>query len=366
MWTAWEGSPMPWQKNLILGKGQSEISGMAGAPIAESYFTKVGGQMPDTLGFSINPFKSPSLFETTVKGFKTVPRYAKAGGTSKAQFASIDKFLQTKSEPGYAYMQMMKPEYEAVLPTGNVIGGLKSSYYTKIGGIKILGRKTLRTRASIYEGMATGETVKIGIKTIGRTSSGYSYRGPAMINIPSAALSSFSVRPGLKISSSKGYNLDASRSAASRNTGSPVSSARGSSNLISSSTVKSLSSLKSSLPSRRSSMISSSSLSKISSGISKVSSGTSLKSSITSKGSSGYSGISRGSSGGSSGGSGGYSRTSRNISYLKLSSNKYLWAPSKKKHPWAVKAKVKAMDWKITNPVPRLKGFAFKMPKVKK
>jgi hypothetical protein len=179
LWTAWEGTH--YGRTLELGVGHSEIPGMFGAPIAETYFTKVGGQMPDIAGFDINLFRRPSIIYTKVADLIPIPQGV------RGSFADINAWLERNIRPGAAYLPMMKAEYEAVVPTGNILEVTGSRFYTKVGGLDIFGKKIFQTRIPIFETTVGAEFAAppTGLITnILRTSSSY-YRPSSIINIPS-------------------------------------------------------------------------------------------------------------------------------------------------------------------------------------
>jgi hypothetical protein len=200
MWTAWENSPnklvgimdrVRGQNTYVLGRGTSEIPGMYGAPVAESYFTKAGGQMPDTIGFDIG-IKKPSLLRTEMSGIDTVPSglsrqtmaMKAAGVETEPAYAGITRYIQERVAPGRAAMPMTKIEYEAVLQQGNEIQVTQPRYYTKVGGI---GREHIGgTRLPIFEQQATGRIVETAPESAISSVSGsgdYSgYRGEALVS----------------------------------------------------------------------------------------------------------------------------------------------------------------------------------------
>ncbi len=190
MWTAWEQSPTKDASGrFILGKGASEIPGMYGAPVAESYFAKVGGQMPNILGIDFRLLKKPSLIHTEVQGFETVPAGIRSRGMS-----AVSKYIQ-ESPGGKAHFPLMKAEYEAVLGQGNVLEIKPTRYSTKVGGI---GKKRwFGTTLPIYETVATGEKIPVqgalpkGIPVVDYSS----YRGSGpLVNLAYSPLSSSAIR----------------------------------------------------------------------------------------------------------------------------------------------------------------------------
>lgn len=194
MWTAWESTPKGSRFTLL--KGSSEIPGMYGAPVAESYFAKVGGQMPEVFGFDFRLFNRPSLVHTTLKGFEPVPPGVRGGS-----FDVINRYISKNLEGGIGYLPLKKVEYEAVLPAGNVLEIMGSRYYTKVGGIELFGKRLFGTRLPIIETRATGEirgpAVPEGIRTI----SYEAYKSGPLINVPSLGVSALtqkvsSISPG--------------------------------------------------------------------------------------------------------------------------------------------------------------------------
>ncbi len=125
-------------------KGTSEVHGLYGAPVLESYFLKVKPSYSLSGETSLFEFKSPSAIRLNIKGFE------KLGETRKL---------------GYAQMPFMKPEYEAVLTPETMLIRERTGYYTKVRG----------TRVPIQQYRAAGEgEVGITLGKLSKKSSGYS------------------------------------------------------------------------------------------------------------------------------------------------------------------------------------------------
>jgi len=177
MWTAWAKTPGKTGTETPIGKGSSEIPGMYGSPIVDSYFTKVktGGQMAESgLGLDFKLFDRPSILRTTLKDLQAVP--AKFRGNN--EYGGLNEWIGANKEGGTAYMPLKKIEYEAVLPAGNIVKIADSGYYTKLGGIKVgsKGNRIGSTRVPIYDLEATGKMVDVDVETmtfgLGRGSKG--------------------------------------------------------------------------------------------------------------------------------------------------------------------------------------------------
>jgi hypothetical protein len=161
MWTGWESTPVGRiGGKFILEKGASEIPGMYGAPVAESYFTKTGGQMPRILGFDFKLIRKPSLVHTEVIDLVS-GKLPKKGGVG--------------------YLPMTKPEYEAVIPMGNILEITGKRYYTKVGGIG--ESHFMGTRIPIIETKVTGLMETAGAVTKIPKIAYESYRGTPLINL---------------------------------------------------------------------------------------------------------------------------------------------------------------------------------------
>lgn len=163
LWTAHERSTLGKGVKVgeafkMTGTGSSELNAISAAPVAEGYFTKTGGQIPRTIGFD-SPFKSPTIYSTTVEGLEGVPEVLRA----TKDYGGIDTYMQARSgETGgtAAYIPRIKAEYEANIPTNSVFEVTGRQYYTKVGGI---GKSHfLGTRVPIVEQRLIGfEPAKI-------------------------------------------------------------------------------------------------------------------------------------------------------------------------------------------------------------
>jgi hypothetical protein len=115
--------------------GGSEVQGMYGAPIVESYFAKVGGVIPKMVGVDL-PFKTPTIYSTVVEGVEAVPKAVR--DTAKTgDYTQVNTYVQARSAAvpaGQAYMPLLKPEYEAIVPDNSMIVVTRRNYYTKLGG----------------------------------------------------------------------------------------------------------------------------------------------------------------------------------------------------------------------------------------
>jgi hypothetical protein len=178
LWTGWENTPVGRGGQFVLREGTSEIPGMYGAPVAESYFTKVGGQMPRIFGMDIRLLRTPSIVYTEVSSLEAISRSVRSGG-----FESLNRYIAEAEVGGRAYLPMMKPEYEAVLPAGNVLEILPRRYYTKLGGFG--ENHFLGTRVPIIETKAIGKIADVGAITEKVPSVAYEpYRPAPILNIP--------------------------------------------------------------------------------------------------------------------------------------------------------------------------------------
>lgn len=149
MYTAWEKTPRAGfiSKQFELGRGSSEIPGAYGSPVAETYFAKVGGQMPRVFGLEFGFVKKPAILYTELTGVEAAPR---------GSYTSMGEYAKTL-EPGRAIFPLTKMEYEAVLPEGSVLKPVRSRYYTRVGGI---GKSNLfGTRIPIFETKVVGKNI---------------------------------------------------------------------------------------------------------------------------------------------------------------------------------------------------------------
>jgi len=208
MWTAWTRSP----ESLIpviqrVGGSReytlapyapegSELSGMYGSSVLQTYFSKIGGQAPESIGFTFG-LKTPTAVRTRVVGFDFVPMsvsesvgVARAGGAATAEaYAQMESFVSANVQPGRAYFPMTKVEYEAVLQGRNVISVGQSRYYTKVGGFG--ESHFLGTRIPIVEQEAIarfGGPLPTGRNRPEISPSEYYYRAPPLISAESLAI----------------------------------------------------------------------------------------------------------------------------------------------------------------------------------
>ncbi|MBW2673699.1 MAG: hypothetical protein JRD89_09860 [Deltaproteobacteria bacterium] len=132
MWTGWEELP-EFDDELVLGRGDSELPGMYGAPVAETYFTHPPLGPRISLFSTEIPsaeFRLPVVLRTRVSKFKPVPRSVRERGVG-----AIAEYVRKGvwREPGTAYLPLMKPEYEAVLPEKTVLKSKGVRFFTKSG-----------------------------------------------------------------------------------------------------------------------------------------------------------------------------------------------------------------------------------------
>lgn len=143
---------------ITFGKGTSELYGAHAAPVLETYFTKAGvaSKSRPISEFSLTGIRKPTGLYTNVNELVKIP-----GST----YESMNKFLQEEvaagRTPGKAYVPLMKPEYEVVIPMGATAKNLGSRYYTKVGGFgegHILGQ-----RVKIIELVSSGKGTPQGL-----------------------------------------------------------------------------------------------------------------------------------------------------------------------------------------------------------
>lgn len=199
VWTGWEKSPVnkvTEGTRFTLGEGSSELPGASAAPVAEAYFAKVGGQMPNVIGIDINPFKSPNIMHTVVEDVKIAPR----GLQNEA--AAREFFYSQKPEPGTAYLFGIKAEYEANIPVGTELRFYKPRYRTTLGGIKIGEHRILGTRVPIYEARTTGVRImgETRIKPVELQVSTSSLKSKPIFNVAYSGMPSYSISHPLSAS----------------------------------------------------------------------------------------------------------------------------------------------------------------------
>ena len=120
------------------GSGSSELASISAAPVLESYFNKVGGQISRFIGVD-TIFKAPTSYATDVSVLEAVPKgTATPAEIAAKNYAAIDRYMQARSAKtpgvGKAYLPMIKGEYEANIPTGSKFEITGMNKYTKIGG----------------------------------------------------------------------------------------------------------------------------------------------------------------------------------------------------------------------------------------
>jgi hypothetical protein len=186
LWTALESSSRV--KGAGVGEtfqletsGGSEVQGMYGAPIAESYFTKAGSGMPQMIGFNL-PFRTPTIFSTVTEGVEAVPKGMRVAARN-GDYTNINSYIQARSTEvpaGQAYMPLTKAEYEAIIPDNTILEVTGRNYYTKVGGFG--ENNFFGTRVPIIEmrsvGFEPGEVVNVP-----KMSAGESYTKAPAINL---------------------------------------------------------------------------------------------------------------------------------------------------------------------------------------
>jgi len=192
LWTAHESNALAkgvkvGEAYKMTGTGTSELDSISAAPVAEGYFAKTGGMIPENIGFS-SPFKSPTIYATVVQGLETIPGKVKAALPRNAQgkitdYSVVNQYMQkrlTAAPGGQAFVPMLKGEFEANIATNSIFEVTGRKYYTKLGGI---GKSHFGgTRVPIVEqdliGFSPAETPLPQIKS---TRPGSSYRSGAEI-----------------------------------------------------------------------------------------------------------------------------------------------------------------------------------------
>ena len=154
--------------------GSSELSGISAAPVAEGYFAKVGGQVPESIGL-YNPIKTPTIFRTVVSDLETIPK-----GMTNAQIDAYMAARLTDVPAGQGFVPMIKAEFEANIPTQSVFRVVGTEYYTKLGGF---GKSHfLGTRVPIVELETIGYVPKGTPSNLATTAPSSSYKAPPYIN----------------------------------------------------------------------------------------------------------------------------------------------------------------------------------------
>lgn len=151
-------------KKFTVKESESEFGGLFTAPKGISYFLGDSvNEVKVSPAFFIRDFRpaeSPALLNIKSRGVKPVDwqKAADSVGRSVQQVknnprvrkTAVDNFLVSaeSQNPGYAYMPMIKREYEAVIPQGTQLKRTRSRYYTRINN----------TRVPIYEYEPVGFT----------------------------------------------------------------------------------------------------------------------------------------------------------------------------------------------------------------
>jgi hypothetical protein len=235
LWTALESSSRA--RGISVGEayrlstsGGSEVTGLYGAPIAESYFAKVGGAIPQMVGFKLPG--TPTIYSTITQGLEALPKTIReslprdaSGKITAGGWETVNRYVQTRSAEvpsGQGYMPMIKAEYEAIIPDNTIIEVTGRNYYTKLGGFG--ESHFLGTRVPIVEQTAIG--FEPGqISTTPTKNLGGSYKPTPVINLmyPAPSATSASI---VSVQSQMGI------SSASSSKTNPVSTARSISNPI--------------------------------------------------------------------------------------------------------------------------------------
>jgi hypothetical protein len=116
--------------------GSSEVYGVYGASTLMSYFTKVGGQIPRMIGLD-TPFKSPTIYSSTVDAVEAVSRRASMEAMARPRdYTLMNMEIQAAAaeRPTVAFLPLAKSEYEAVIAQNAVVEVTGRQYYTKLGG----------------------------------------------------------------------------------------------------------------------------------------------------------------------------------------------------------------------------------------
>ena len=209
LWTALDSS----SRSRFIGVGEayrletsggSEVNGLYGAPVLESYFAKVGGIIPRMVGVDM-PFKTPTMYSTITQGVEAIPeairRTARTG-----DYTSVNEYIRTRSTEvpaGQGYMPLLKAEYEAIIPDDTIIAVTGRNYYTRIGGLG--DNHLLGTRVPIVEQEAIGFIPRDVVTNIPTGNLGESYKSVRPINPLYSALSQHSSTIQLsKVGSSEG------------------------------------------------------------------------------------------------------------------------------------------------------------------
>ena len=217
LWTALESGSRA--KSVGVGEAYnletsygSEVRGAYGAPIAETYFTKLGSGHPQMVDFSAGniwseiksfiqePIKIPTVYSTVVHGVEAIPESVRATARGAGRdYTQVNEYVQARSAEvpaGQGYMPMLKAEYEAIVPDNTLIEVTGRDYYTKIGGFG--DSHFLGTRVPIVEQRTIGFEPGEIASNVDRVNPGESYK-PGQVSAfsyavsPSALLSSIVV-----------------------------------------------------------------------------------------------------------------------------------------------------------------------------
>jgi hypothetical protein len=192
LWTALESSSRArgvgvGEAYVLRTSGGSEVQGLYGAPIVESYFAKVGGVIPRMVGFEL-PFRTPTIYSTAVEGVEAIPRTVRETART-GDYSQVNVYIQGRSAAvpsGQAYMPLLKPEYEAIVPDLSVIEITGRQYYTKLGGFgqsHFLGEKVpiIEQRSIGFQPEVTQPQPRI--KNVGPTRTDYYSGNKPLINL---------------------------------------------------------------------------------------------------------------------------------------------------------------------------------------
>lgn len=186
LWTGFDSNAMTRGINVgeatrIAGAGSSELDAIYGAPSAQGYFTKVG-LLPKSVGLDM-PFKTPTIYSTTVSGLESTPEALRVAARSK-NYVPMNDYMQARSPQiggTAAYLPLFKSEYEAVIPQNSIIEVTGRNYFTKIGGF---GKSHFAgTRVPIVEQNLIGFDAVGIVPVTPRTVSGSSYIGSPKLSI---------------------------------------------------------------------------------------------------------------------------------------------------------------------------------------
>jgi hypothetical protein len=198
MWTALESSSRArgigvGEAYRLVTSGGSEVRGLYGAPIAESYFAKVGSAIPQMIGFKLPG--TPTIYSTVVEGLESIPRGLReslprnsAGKITESGWEGVNRYIQTRSAEapsGQGYMPMLKAEYEAIIPDNTVLEVTGRNYYTKLGGFG--ESHFMGTRVPIIEQRSIGFEPGLLQTTTPAKNLGESYTPRPIINLMSSA-----------------------------------------------------------------------------------------------------------------------------------------------------------------------------------